>query len=139
MLLIIYPPLIVYVVVEWSSTFFREMLDLNFACMYVPIWNTIYFQVVFKAIHLISIMGNDGTFNKPLTQILLDWELGYNVLYLLLCISGLCVHPFFFSGVFSRFFVFINARKIDQSKNLYLIKRFLRCLSTKPTQHYSSF
>lgn len=53
--------------------------------------------VVFKAIHLISIMGNDGTFNKPLTQILLDWELSYNVLYLLLCISGLCVHPFFFS------------------------------------------
>ena len=60
---------------------------------------TFHFQVVFKAIHLISIMGNDGTFNKPLTQILLDWELSYNVLYLLLCISGLCVHPFFFSGI----------------------------------------
>ena len=60
---------------------------------------TFDFQVVFKAIHLISIMGNDGTFNKPLTQILLDWELSYNVLYLLLCISGLCVHPFFFSGI----------------------------------------
>ena len=42
-------------------------------------------------------MGNNGTFNKPVTHIILDMDLGYNVLYLLLCISGLCVHPFFFS------------------------------------------
>lgn len=42
-------------------------------------------------------MGNNGTFNKPLTQIFFDMELGYHVAYLILCISGLFVHPFFFS------------------------------------------
>ena len=55
------------------------------------------FQVIFKGIHLISIMGNMGTFNKPLGQILTDAELAYHVLYLILCLSGLCIHPFFFS------------------------------------------
>ena len=42
-------------------------------------------------------MGNMGTFNKPLGQILTDAELGYHVIYLILCLSGLCIHPFFFS------------------------------------------
>ena len=42
-------------------------------------------------------MGNMGTFNKPLRQILLDAELIYHVGYLILCIMGLFLHPFFFS------------------------------------------
>ena len=42
-------------------------------------------------------MGNMGTFNKPVGQILTDAELGYHVIYLILCLSGLCIHPFFFS------------------------------------------
>ena len=53
--------------------------------------------VGFKGIHLVSIMGNKGTFNKPLRQILLDAELVYHVGYLILCILGLFMHPFFFS------------------------------------------
>ena len=32
-----------------------------------------------------------------MTQIVLDTELAYHVVYLILCISGLFVHPFFFS------------------------------------------
>ena len=52
---------------------------------------------MFKGIHLVSIMGNNGTFNKPLPQILFDMELMRHVGYLILCISGLFVHPFFFS------------------------------------------
>ena len=52
---------------------------------------------MFKGIHLVSIMGNNGTFNKPLPQILFDMELMRHVGYLILCISGLFVHPFFLS------------------------------------------
>ena len=91
------------------------ILDSNFA---------FDFQVVFKAIHLISIMGNDGTFNKPLTQILLDWELSYNVLYLLLCISGLCVHPFFFSGIWILLRSFPSELRNIYGKYLYIFNWF---------------
>ena len=42
-------------------------------------------------------MGNNGTFNKPVNQIVFDVDFGYHVAYLILCISGLFVHPFFFS------------------------------------------
>lgn len=56
-----------------------------------------YLQVIFKGIHLISIMGNSGTFNKPVKQIILDTELIYHVGYLILCILGVFMHPFFFS------------------------------------------
>ncbi|CAB4057999.1 ITPR1 [Lepeophtheirus salmonis] len=53
--------------------------------------------VFFKGIHLVSIMGNMGTFNKPIKQILFNAELAYNIGYLILCITGLFIHPFFFS------------------------------------------
>lgn len=42
-------------------------------------------------------MGNMGTFNKPIQQIVFDTELAYHVGYLILCIMGLFMHPFFFS------------------------------------------
>ena len=58
--------------------------------------------VIFKGIHLISIMGNMGTFNKPLRQILFDAEVIYHVGYLILCILGLFMHPFFFSLLVRR-------------------------------------
>ena len=41
-------------------------------------------------------MGNMGTFNKNI-QSLFDRELFLEVSYLVLCISGLAAHPFFFS------------------------------------------
>ena len=53
--------------------------------------------MIFKGIHLASIMGNMGIFNKPLRQILLNAELAYHVGYLILCIMGCFMHPFFFS------------------------------------------
>ncbi len=53
--------------------------------------------MIFKGIHLISIMGNNGTFNKAVRQIVFDADFGYHCGYLILCISGLFVHPFFFS------------------------------------------
>ena len=58
-------------------------------------------MVLFKGVHLISIMGNMGTFNKPLKNILMDAELIYHVGYLILCILGVVMHPFFFSVLVS--------------------------------------
>ncbi|KAA0201449.1 hypothetical protein HAZT_HAZT004472 [Hyalella azteca] len=46
-------------------------------------------NVVLKAIHLVSIMGNKGTFTKNFQQILTDTELIYHVFYLVFCILGL--------------------------------------------------
>eukprot|EP00095_Tigriopus_kingsejongensis_P011560 maker-scaffold768_size100864-snap-gene-0.9 protein:Tk11560 transcript:maker-scaffold768_size100864-snap-gene-0.9-mRNA-1 annotation:"inositol -trisphosphate receptor" len=53
--------------------------------------------VIFKGIHLVSIMGNMGIFNMPISQIIFNAELAYHVGYLILCILGLFMHPFFFS------------------------------------------
>ncbi|XP_055933546.1 inositol 1,4,5-trisphosphate receptor-like isoform X7 [Argiope bruennichi] len=54
-------------------------------------------NVVVTAVHLVSIMGNHGTFTKSFRQILTDFELLYHMVYLLFCILGLCAHPFFYS------------------------------------------
>ena len=42
-------------------------------------------------------MGNRGIFNKQIQQILADTDLVLHVGYLILCIMGLFMHPFFFS------------------------------------------
>ena len=42
-------------------------------------------------------MGNQGTFNKNIGQSIFDRNLFLEISYLVLCISGLSVHPFFFS------------------------------------------
>lgn len=46
-------------------------------------------QVAVKAIHLVSIMGNKGTFTKSYQQILTDTELIYHVFYFVFCLLGL--------------------------------------------------
>ena len=50
-------------------------------------------------VHLVSIMGNKGTFGKDLNHILMDTELLYHMLYFFCCI--MCVlrifDPFFYS------------------------------------------
>lgn len=48
-------------------------------------------------IHLISIMGNRGTFTKSVIQILTDTEIIYHVTLLMFCVLGLCLHPLFYS------------------------------------------
>ena len=54
-------------------------------------------NIVITTVHLISIMGNHGTFTKPLLQILVDFEFIYHVIYLIVCAAGLCMHPLFYS------------------------------------------
>ncbi|XP_066945103.1 inositol 1,4,5-trisphosphate receptor isoform X26 [Macrobrachium rosenbergii] len=51
-------------------------------------------NVLIKGIHLVSIMGNKGTFAKSLEQQVTDTELLYNIVYLIFCVLGLSVHPF---------------------------------------------
>lgn len=58
-------------------------------------------QVLVKAIHLISIMGNHGTFNKSLSRILTDREFLYYIAYIVCCLAGLCWHPFCYSVLVS--------------------------------------
>ncbi|XP_046406859.1 inositol 1,4,5-trisphosphate receptor isoform X3 [Ischnura elegans] len=53
--------------------------------------------VLLKGIHLVSIMGNQGTFQKNCEQIVTDAELLYHLAYLIMCFLGLCMHPFFYS------------------------------------------
>lgn len=60
--------------------------------------------VLLKGIHLVSIMGNHGTLTKTYQQILTDAELVYHLAYLIFCILGLLMHPFFYS-VLVRFYL----------------------------------
>jgi hypothetical protein len=53
--------------------------------------------VVLKGVHLLSIMGNAGTFQRSVRQICTDTEIVYHVVYLIFCFLGLSTHPFFFS------------------------------------------
>nr|ASO75059.1 inositol 1,4,5-trisphosphate receptor (IP3R) [Bemisia tabaci] len=53
--------------------------------------------VLMKGVHLISIMGNQGTFTKKINQILCDVEIIYHLFYVIFCVLGLCMHPFFYS------------------------------------------
>lgn len=57
--------------------------------------------VLLKGIHLVSIMGNHGTLTKTYQQILTDAELVYHVAYLIFCMLGLLMHPFFYSVLVS--------------------------------------
>uniref|UniRef100_A0ABD2XM03 Inositol 1,4,5-trisphosphate receptor n=1 Tax=Trichogramma kaykai TaxID=54128 RepID=A0ABD2XM03_9HYME len=56
-----------------------------------------FVTVVFKVVHLISIIGNQGTLTKSVKQIVTNFELLYHILYLIFCVLGICMHPFFFS------------------------------------------
>ncbi|XP_019760467.2 inositol 1,4,5-trisphosphate receptor [Dendroctonus ponderosae] len=53
--------------------------------------------ILLKGIHLVSIMGNHGTLTKTYQQILTDAELVYHLTYLVFCMLGLVMHPFFYS------------------------------------------
>ncbi|EFX78774.1 hypothetical protein DAPPUDRAFT_245527 [Daphnia pulex] len=53
--------------------------------------------VVLKGVHLLSIMGNAGTFLRSVRHICTDTEIVYHVVHLIFCFLGLRPHPFFFS------------------------------------------
>lgn len=53
--------------------------------------------VVLKGIHLVSIMGNQGTLTKTYHQILSDFQLWYHLTYMVFCFLAILFHPFFYS------------------------------------------
>jgi len=54
-------------------------------------------NVLSTGVHLISIMGNQGTFTKSIFEICTDLEIIYHVIFLSFGILGLCFHPLFYS------------------------------------------
>ncbi|XP_064633177.1 inositol 1,4,5-trisphosphate receptor-like isoform X3 [Lineus longissimus] len=54
-------------------------------------------NVLNKFIYTISIIGNQGTLTRTWWQIITNFELNYNLIYLVMCVLGLAVHEFFFS------------------------------------------
>nr|XP_037876698.1 inositol 1,4,5-trisphosphate receptor isoform X5 [Bombyx mori] len=61
------------------------------------LWALAMLTIIVKGIHLVSIMGNQGTLSKSTRNVLTDPELLYHTVYLLFCFLGICCHPFFFS------------------------------------------
>ncbi|CAH2060564.1 unnamed protein product, partial [Iphiclides podalirius] len=61
------------------------------------LWALGMLTIVVKGIHLVSIMGNQGTLSKSTRNVITDPELLYHSVYLGFCFLGICCHPFFFS------------------------------------------
>ncbi|XP_047516588.1 inositol 1,4,5-trisphosphate receptor isoform X1 [Pieris napi] len=61
------------------------------------LWLLGMLTVVVKGVHLVSIMGNQGTLSKSARHVITDPELLYHGVYLIFCFLGICCHPFFFS------------------------------------------
>lgn len=57
--------------------------------------------VLLKGVHIVSLMGNHGTLEKHFLKIICDAQLLYHFCYMLFCLSGILVHPFFYSVLVS--------------------------------------
>lgn len=53
--------------------------------------------VLFKGVHIVSLMGNHGTLEKHFFKIITDAQLLYHLFYMMLVLCGILVHPFFYS------------------------------------------
>uniref|UniRef100_A0A803SLP2 Inositol 1,4,5-trisphosphate receptor n=1 Tax=Anolis carolinensis TaxID=28377 RepID=A0A803SLP2_ANOCA len=50
-----------------------------------------------KIVFLVSFVGNRGTFTRGYRAVIMDMAFLYHVVYVLVCMLGLCVHEFFYS------------------------------------------
>lgn len=57
--------------------------------------------VLLKGVHIVSLMGNHGTLEKHFLKIICDAQLLYHFCYMVFCLSGILVHPFFYSVLVS--------------------------------------
>lgn len=71
-----------------------------------------------KSVHIISIMGNQGTFTKRLGQILASAEILYHLMYIMFCVLGLCMHPFFYSVLVNYTYYINEVKNLGQWLNL---------------------
>lgn len=65
------------------------------------IWLLGFLTVILKGIHIVSLMGNHGTLEKHLLKIVTDHQLIYHFAYMVFCLAGMVVHPFFYSVLVS--------------------------------------
>lgn len=61
------------------------------------VWVVGSITILLKGIHMVSIMGNQGTLEKKYTKIITDTELLYHFGYMMFCVFGMLLHPFFYS------------------------------------------
>ncbi|XP_020277887.1 inositol 1,4,5-trisphosphate receptor isoform X2 [Pseudomyrmex gracilis] len=61
------------------------------------LWLLGFVTIILKVVHLISIIGNQGTMTKNVEQIITNIELLYHMMYLMFCVLGIFMHPFFYS------------------------------------------
>lgn len=60
-----------------------------------------FMTVVLKGVHMVSLMGNHGTLEKHFLKIVRDVQLIYHFGYMIFCLTGMLVHPFFYSVLVS--------------------------------------
>lgn len=65
------------------------------------LWLLGFITVILKGVHIVSLMGNHGTLEKHLLKIVTDVQLIYNCGYMIFCLAGMLVHPFFYSVLVS--------------------------------------
>ncbi|XP_018377942.1 PREDICTED: inositol 1,4,5-trisphosphate receptor [Trachymyrmex cornetzi] len=61
------------------------------------LWLLGFVTITLKFVHLISIIGNQGTLTRSVEQIITNIELLYHMSYITFCVLGLFMHPFFYS------------------------------------------
>ncbi|KAL0130573.1 hypothetical protein PUN28_002308 [Cardiocondyla obscurior] len=61
------------------------------------LWLLGFLTIVFKVVHLISIIGNQGTLTRSVEQIMTNIGFLYHIAYLACCVLGIFMHPFFYS------------------------------------------
>lgn len=66
-------------------------------------------QIMLKVVHLISIIGNQGTLTRSVEQIITNIELLYHLLYLAFCVLGIFMHPFFYSVLVSSWIPLLHS------------------------------
>lgn len=71
------------------------------------LWLLGFLTVILKGVHMVSLMGNRGTLEKHLLKIMTDHQLIYHFGYLMFCLAGMVVHPFFYSVLVCLVFVLI--------------------------------
>ncbi|XP_018312040.1 inositol 1,4,5-trisphosphate receptor isoform X2 [Mycetomoellerius zeteki] len=61
------------------------------------LWLLGFVTITLKGVHLISIIGNQGTLTRSVEQIITNIELLYHMSYVTFCVLGIFMHPFFYS------------------------------------------
>lgn len=84
------------------------------------IWLLGFLTVILKGIHIVSLMGNHGTLEKQLLKIVTDAQLIYHFGYMVFCMTGMLVHPFFYSVLVRAFDIFNETRKLITISHLQL-------------------